>query len=121
MKGMDLRETLEQVFLAARSVPRSWSQASPGERLRALRESRGISQRHLAQESGVDQAVICRMERGGDACLSTWERLFSALGFEVVWMPLYSDEDMEGFLRDGAQERKDMMEAGRMARWGPLG
>ena len=91
--------------------------AFPGEQLRALRRSLGVSQRHLAEVSGVDQAVVCRLERGTDALWTTWQRLFVALGYGAVLMPV-SAEDAEDFLQDGIQRRKDRMEAGRMARWG---
>ncbi len=35
-----------------------------GERLRQLREARGLSMRQLAERSGVDVGVISRVERG---------------------------------------------------------
>ena len=90
----------------------------PGERLRALRLSLEISQRHLAESSGVDQSVVCRLERGADARWETWRRLFAALGFDVVLTPAPSTEDLEDFLQDGIQRRKDRMETGRTSRWG---
>ena len=89
----------------------------PGEQLRAHRRSLNISQRHLAEESGIDQSVICDLERGADARWTTWNRLFRALGCHAV---LVEDdlEETEDYLRDGIQRRKDRMESGRMARWG---
>ena len=89
----------------------------PGERLRALRRAQGVSQRHLAEESGVGQSVICDLERGADARWTTWKRLFAALGFYAVLMPLSSD-DAEDLLRHGVEQRKERMEDGRMSRWG---
>ena len=89
----------------------------PGEQLRALRRLREISQRHLAEVSGVDQSVICRLERGAGALWPTWRKLFSALGYDVVLKPSSDVEEWEGYLEDGAQGRKDRMEAGREARW----
>ena len=91
--------------------------AYPGEQLRALRTSLGISQRHLAEEARVDQAEICRLERGADARWSTWKRLFAALGYAAVLEPEDSD-DTEDYYQDGIQMRKDKMEEGRSARWG---
>jgi transcriptional regulator with XRE-family HTH domain len=90
----------------------------PGEDLRSLRRSREISQRHLAELSGVAQSVVSRLERGAGAGLPTWKRLFSALGCELVLKPDEYDEDIEDFLQHGTQERKDRAEAGRESRWG---
>lgn len=108
---------IEQACVAAHDLPSSWTQSAPGEQLRALRESRGISQRHLAEESGVDQSDIGRIERGADARLSTWKRLFGALGFDAMLAPLPISDDAEDFLRDELQRRQERMEAGRMRRW----
>ena len=88
----------------------------PGGQLRSLRRSLGVSQRHLAELSGVDQSVICRLERGSDAFWSTWRRLFVALGYRAMLSPGPCEEG-EGLLQDQARERKDRAEAGRAARW----
>ena len=89
----------------------------PGARLRALRLSLEISQRQLAELSGVDQSVICRLERGGDALWSTWRRLFAGLGYYAVLSPAHEDEG-DTLVEDGQRLRRDRMEAGRRARWG---
>lgn len=44
----------------------------PGDRLRVLRKTWDISQRHLAELSGIGQDVISRLERGSDARWETW-------------------------------------------------
>ncbi|MBI5623279.1 MAG: helix-turn-helix transcriptional regulator [Elusimicrobia bacterium] len=49
--------------------------------LKKLREGRGISQRQLAEHAGVHASVVSRAERGEDAKLSTWGRLFEGLGY----------------------------------------
>jgi len=90
----------------------------PGETLRELRLSLNVSQRHLAGEAGVDQAVVSRLERGADARWSTWKRLFSALGREIeLTAHPYGADDAEDFLKDGVEARRERMEAGREARW----
>ena len=91
----------------------------PGERLRALRRAKEISQRHLAELSGVDQSVVCRLERGADTHWANWKCLFSSLGYDVILRPEpYGEDDLEDFLQDGARQRKEKMENGRLARWG---
>ncbi|HVE14810.1 MAG TPA: helix-turn-helix transcriptional regulator [Elusimicrobiota bacterium] len=51
--------------------------------LASLRQERGISQLQLADEAGVNASVVNRAERGADARLSTWAKLFAAMGCEV--------------------------------------
>jgi len=89
----------------------------PGARLRAMRDSLDVSQRLLAEQSGVDQSDISRIERGGDVRWSTLKRLFGALGCECELVVGPADEDAEDFLREKMQKRKDRMERGRFARW----
>jgi len=109
---MKLEEALDAVSLALDGVPSIWREASPGRQLRALRRSRRVSQRHLSEVSGVDQADISRMERGADSRLSTWRKLFSALGYDSVLLPLASCEDTEDLLAHQTNERRERMEAG---------
>jgi transcriptional regulator with XRE-family HTH domain len=89
----------------------------PGLQLRARRRAQEISQRHLAELSGVDQSVISRLEKGGDARWFTWKRLFAALGFDIVLRADDGCEEADEFIQDGIRERKERMEEGRMARW----
>jgi transcriptional regulator with XRE-family HTH domain len=110
-------EELGEVFSAAYSVPRSWAQTSPGEQLRVLRESRKMSQRHLADVSGLDQADICRLERGADARWETLKRLFAGLGYAAALVPLATSDDVEDLIEDELEQRQDRIEAGREARW----
>ena len=35
-----------------------------GDNIKRLREAKGISQRQLAQEAGISQAMLCQIERG---------------------------------------------------------
>ncbi len=53
-------------------------------RLRELRAKRGLSQRDLADLSGVSREYIARIELGQhDPTLSTLEKLAKALGVKV--------------------------------------
>ncbi|MBI5239211.1 MAG: helix-turn-helix transcriptional regulator [Elusimicrobia bacterium] len=51
--------------------------------LKELRLGRGISQRQLADHAGVNASVVHRAERGEDAKLSTWGKLFKGLGYSL--------------------------------------
>jgi len=56
-----------------------------GERVRHLREERGMSQRKLAEKIGSTQPAIARLEAGGVApSIQTLERIAAALGRELV-------------------------------------
>ena len=55
-----------------------------GELLRARRQAAGLSQDVLAQESGLNQALVSRVERGVvSPTVDTVERLFAALGLQL--------------------------------------
>lgn len=61
-----------------------------GERVRALREARGISQMALAEKVGVEQPYISLVENGKqEPCLRNIESL--AIGLEVSLSKLFND------------------------------
>jgi transcriptional regulator with XRE-family HTH domain len=90
----------------------------PGDQLRSRRLSQEISQRHLAEVSGVTQSVISRLERGAGASVPTWKRLFGALGYGIVLKPEKYTEESGALLEDQKRARGDRVEAGRERRWG---
>jgi HTH-type transcriptional regulator / antitoxin HipB len=58
--------------------------ADVGERIRAARETAGLSQRDLAARMGTSQAAVARLEAGGvGATLTTLHRVAAALGLEL--------------------------------------
>ena len=67
-----------------------------------------LKQDELAWKSGVAQSIVSRVEGGADARLSTWRRLYAAMGFELILLPLStrSIEELEERARIGrASER----------------
>lgn len=55
-----------------------------GERIRDLRDSRGISQRGLARAIGISQAAVSQIEAGQtDPSQSTLEKICAALEFRL--------------------------------------
>ena len=58
-------------------------QVPPLKRLREIRESQFLTQKELAQRSGVSRITIARLEGAGeDARFSTVKKLAAALGVE---------------------------------------
>jgi len=54
------------------------------EKLKALRERRGLTQEQLSEKSGVSRSYLARLETGRqDPTLSTLEKLAKALGVKV--------------------------------------
>ena len=57
-----------------------------GLKLSNRRKSLGISQRKLAELSGIQQREICRIEQGkANPTFSTLNRIHTALGLQIDW------------------------------------
>ena len=78
---------------------------------REIRADRGLSQRLVAEEAGLDASVIRRAERGRDAKISTWIRIFDAMGI-IVELTYYEDEEAACMLDDKTFERQERRENG---------
>src|SRR5437667_8141587 len=76
-------------------------------RLKQLRKERGISQLQLADEAGVNSSVVSRAERGKEARLSTWEKLFAGLGYCLIADVTESSEEAADLLGEEADRRRE--------------
>jgi transcriptional regulator with XRE-family HTH domain len=91
-----------------------------GRQLRELRLERRISQRQLADEAGVDSSLVTRVERGQDARLSTWTKLFEGLGYRLKLEPQELCEEAADLLTEEAERRAKRRDEGLCAgkrRW----
>jgi len=86
--------------------------STAGGLLKQLRTAAGISQRQLADAVGSDVSLISRLERGRDARLSTWQKIFLCLGYQARLDPGEQDEETEEFLKDMADERRERQRQG---------
>ena len=77
-----------------------------------------MSQRHLADSAGVSPSVVSRAERGGEALLSTWEKLFNGLGERLEFDSTRDSEDAEGLLVEEGEARRERRYQGLLARFG---
>lgn len=112
---------MDRVYLFA-AVPSSMELSGPADRmscmesekilpyaaglLQELRAGRGISQRQLADEAGVDPGLVNRVERGRDARLSTWAKLFEGLGYRLRFEMIELCEEGAELLSDESERRK---------------
>ena len=83
--------------------------------LAQLRLERGISQLQLADEAGVKASVVHRAERGMDARLSTWIKLFDGLGYRLLFETTETCEEAGALLAEEAERRKERRLAGLLA------
>lgn len=68
---------------------------------------RRISQRQLADDVGVDSSLVARVERGQDARLSTWTKLFEGLGYRLKLEAQELCEEAGDLLSEEADRRKN--------------
>ena len=80
--------------------------------LRHLRQDRGISQLQLADQAGVNPSVVNRAERGMDARLSTWEKLFEGLGYYLHLETMEMSEEAADLLTEEAELRRERRRQG---------
>ncbi|MDE2293391.1 MAG: helix-turn-helix transcriptional regulator [Elusimicrobia bacterium] len=83
--------------------------------LRRLRRGLRVSQRELARRAGVPRSMVERVERGGDALLSTLRRLFEALGCGLTVLPV-SEPLRAGFEEKAREKRRSERELRRVCR-----
>jgi len=81
--------------------------AEAADMLARLRADRGISQLQLADEAGVRASVVRRAELGGDAKLSTWEKIFDGLGYTLVLSVEEQCEEAGDLLGEEAERRRE--------------
>ena len=86
--------------------------------LKSVREEIRASQRQLADSAGVDSSVVSKLESGRqDARLSTWFKLFLALGCRVELVVTVQCEEAEDYLRREGESRRDRRRDGLDRRW----
>ena len=83
--GPDL---LLQVVDAARNIPPRWAEKTMNDGFRRLRLRLRLSQAEVGRRTKLTQARVSRIEGGADVRLSVWLKLYAALGFELVAMPV---------------------------------
>lgn len=83
--------------------------------LKQLRQGRGISQLQLADQAGVNVSVVNRAERGENARLATWEKLFEGLGYRLLFETEELAEESGEMLAEEADRRRENRQRGLCA------
>lgn len=83
--------------------------------LKQLRQDRRISQLQLADHAGVDASVVNRAERGKNAKLATWEKLFQGLGYRLLIEATELSEESGELLIEEADRRHENRRQGLCA------
>ncbi len=109
----------------ARRPPRSALLAAVGARVRALRESQGLTQRTLAEKSGVSSRFLAQLEAGdGNISLERFDAVARALATSPAALldprAAIAGDDERGKLRAAVVElldRRSSIELGEVRRW----
>jgi len=80
-----IKAILDKNFAASLTAQGKKSDQKVGERIRSAREAAGLKQQELSEKTGIDQAIISKLERGAhQPRVDTLERIAAALGFSLA-------------------------------------
>src|SRR4051812_3293322 len=82
------RDPLDVAFRLGRMMPSVWKEIPLGELSKWLRERAEMTQRQLADLTGLPHAAIARIEMGRDVRLSTVYQLFAGFGCGLALLPV---------------------------------
>lgn len=120
---MDIAQTMRQDFEAVAAgaeflrliegAPAVWRERPAHFHVWLARKHAGLTQAELAERAGVQQSLVARVERGRDVRLSTMSRLYAALGYRVLLVPLKMPSHAYLSSQDG-QNARDGIKSGRV-------
>lgn len=85
----DMGEDLIEILLKySGALPRQWREWTSERCFEYLRCRLKFTQDELSQKSNLAQSRISQIEGGSDALLSTWCRLYAAMGFKLILLPV---------------------------------
>lgn len=80
-----IKAMLDANFAALLASEAKRSDQKVGERIRSARESAGLTQQELSKRTGIDQAIISKLERGSHRPrIDTLERIAAGLGLSLA-------------------------------------
>ncbi len=69
-------------------APAIWRERPAHFHLWLARKLARVTQRQLAERAGIQQPFVSRTERGRDVRLSTMRRMYEALGYRMLIVPI---------------------------------
>ena len=92
MKVRSFRELHARIPVERRAANEAWAKKTLAEMpLHELRAARQMTQEHLAQILGVNQAAISKMERRADMYISTLAKFIEAMGGKLEVRAAFPD------------------------------
>lgn len=83
-KELEQADDLELLLNAGKKLPADWRSHSVQRNFQSIRCRLRFTQEELALKAGLTQSQISRVESGADALVSTWTRVYKAMGFQLV-------------------------------------
>lgn len=80
-------DPFEALLKWGRRVPEPFGEWTPGRSFLAIRSRLNFTQEEVGLLAGITQSQVSRVEGDGDARISTWRRLYAAMGFELLLLP----------------------------------
>lgn len=80
-------EVVELLLKSSETAPPELREWPPERMFQYLRCRFSFTQLELAKKAGLTQSQVSRMESGADCLLSTWTRVYAAMGFELKLLP----------------------------------
>ena len=81
-------EPLEIIFKIGSAIPEDYRAWPPARMVQFIRCRLGLTQHELASKAGLAPSQLSRLEGGKDCLLSTWARVYAALGMNFCVLPL---------------------------------
>ena len=113
--GPDLIELLLE---AVPALPEEWVKRTPDHGFEYLRCKLRFGQEELGRKTGMTQARVSRIEGGADVRVSVWRKLYAAMGFDLVLLPVsrLTVEELEDLAARGRPHNHWLYERSRPRR-----
>lgn len=101
----------EELLKLKSTLPRTWLEMSEAQRLGYLRCRFDLTQAELARRAGLAQRDVSRLEAGSEALLSTWKKLYSGFGVDLLLIPM-TDKTLDALQEPAALKRRVRLHRG---------